>query len=53
MLTFQDAISLAALDPVDADHPVWLCLLGYFRLLKNGQLIGVRSGGKTELKDRV
>jgi DNA-binding SARP family transcriptional activator len=32
----------------DADHPVWLCLLGYFRLIRNGQLVAVRSGGKTE-----
>jgi DNA-binding SARP family transcriptional activator len=32
----------------DADHPVWLCLLGYFRLLRNGELVAVRSGGKTE-----
>jgi DNA-binding SARP family transcriptional activator len=32
----------------DTDHPVWLCLLGSFRLVKNGQLVAVRSGGKTE-----
>ena len=32
----------------DANPPVWLCLLGHFRLLKNGQLLDVRSGGKTE-----
>jgi DNA-binding SARP family transcriptional activator len=34
--------------PSDANPAVWLCLLGHFRLLKNGRLVDVRSGGKTE-----
>jgi DNA-binding SARP family transcriptional activator len=29
-------------------HPVWLCLLGTFRLLRRGELVAVRSGGKTQ-----
>src|SRR5699024_2231756 len=32
----------------DPEHPVTLYLLGCFRLLKNGELVAVRSGGKTE-----
>src|SRR5882762_1453642 len=52
MLSLEDGISLASAAPVemftDPDHPVWVCLLGYFRLVKGGQLVGVRSGGKTE-----
>jgi len=37
--------------PVDdegAHHPVWLGLLGSFRLLRHGRPVPVRSGGKTE-----
>jgi DNA-binding SARP family transcriptional activator len=52
MLSLQAGISGGVIGPVemvgDADHPVWLCLLGYFRLLKNGQPVAVRSGGKSE-----
>jgi DNA-binding SARP family transcriptional activator len=52
MLSLQAGISGGPVGAVemgeDADHPVWLCLLGYFRLLKHGQLVAVRSGGKTE-----
>lgn len=29
-------------------HPVCLCLLGTFRLLRRGELVAVRSGGKTQ-----
>ena len=32
----------------DLGHPVWLCLLGTFSLLRYGQPVPVRSGGKTE-----
>jgi DNA-binding SARP family transcriptional activator len=32
----------------DFAYPVCLCLLGQFRLLKKGQLVNVRSGGKSE-----
>ena len=31
-----------------ADWPVMLCLLGSFRVLRNGQPLPVRAGGKTE-----
>ncbi len=31
-----------------ADPPVWLCLLGGFRLVTRGQPVAIRSGGKTE-----
>jgi DNA-binding SARP family transcriptional activator len=31
-----------------ATHPVWLCLLGTFRLVRLGQEVSLRSGGKTE-----
>lgn len=36
------------MDDVSTQHPVWLGLLGGFQLLRNGQRIAVRSGGKTE-----
>jgi DNA-binding SARP family transcriptional activator len=29
-------------------HPVWLCLLGSFRLFTHGEPVLIRSGGKTE-----
>src|SRR5436190_8423210 len=52
MLSLQAGISRGAVGSAEtvgeADQPVWLCLLGSFRLLKNGQLVAVRSGGKTE-----
>jgi DNA-binding SARP family transcriptional activator len=32
----------------EAQHPVLVCLLGSFRLLRRGELITLRSGGKTE-----
>ena len=52
MLSLQAEISAGAVGSIEmgdgTDHPVWLCLLGYFRLVKNGQLVAVRSGGKTE-----
>jgi DNA-binding SARP family transcriptional activator len=52
MLSLQAGVSRGTIGPVellgDAHHPVSLCLLGHFRLLKNGQLVAVRSGGKTE-----
>ena len=52
MLSLQAGVSGGAVGSIemgeDTDHPVWLCLLGYFRLVKNGQLVAVRSGGKTE-----
>ena len=35
-------------DDEGAHHPVWLGLLGSFRLLRHGQPVAVRSGGKTE-----
>src|SRR5438445_5562396 len=35
-------------DDAGTHHPVWLGLLGSFRLLRNGQRVSVRSGGKTE-----
>ena len=41
-------------EPLDAavgesgDPPVWLCLLGRFRLVSGGQPVSIRSGGKTE-----
>jgi DNA-binding SARP family transcriptional activator len=33
---------------VEANHPVLVCLLGSFSLLKHGELVPLRSGGKTE-----
>ena len=38
---------VAVLDDEDR-HPIQLCLLGSFRLLRRGQVVDVRSGGKTE-----
>jgi DNA-binding SARP family transcriptional activator len=52
MLSLQVGISAGAVGSAEtvgeAEYPVWLCLLGYFRLVKHGQLVSVRSGGKTE-----
>lgn len=35
--------------PVGTDWPVVVCLLGNFRLLKGGQPVAMRNGGKTEV----
>src|SRR6185437_16396291 len=52
MLSLQAEISGGTVGSAEtvgeAEYPVWLCLLGYFRLLRHGQLVSVRTGGKTE-----
>lgn len=43
----QDAL-LSWAEPAGIDRPIVLCLLGTFRLFKNGRPVAVRSRGKTE-----